>query len=59
MKIGIIGIGLIGGSLAIELKKTFKGVKVFGHDSSQTNLKLSFVVERAMWSDTDFEAFKP
>ena len=41
MKIGIIGIGLIGGSLAIELKKTFKGVKVFGHDSSQTNLKLS------------------
>ena len=41
MKIGIIGIGLIGGSLAIELKKTIKDVKVFGNDSSKVNLKLS------------------
>jgi len=41
MKIGIIGIGLIGGSIAIEVKKTIKNAYIIGYDSSQSNLDIS------------------
>tara|TARA_B100000767_G_C19719627_1_gene516649 strand:- start:56 stop:907 length:852 start_codon:yes stop_codon:yes gene_type:complete len=38
MRIGIAGVGLIGGSLAIQLKKTIKDVIVLGYDSSKSHL---------------------
>ena len=38
MRIGIAGIGLIGGSLAIQLKKTIKNVIILGYDSSELHL---------------------
>ncbi|THH41177.1 prephenate dehydrogenase [Neolewinella litorea] len=38
MIVGIIGIGLIGGSLAISLKESGMGVRVIGMDASQDNL---------------------
>ncbi|NNJ88972.1 MAG: prephenate dehydrogenase [Eudoraea sp.] len=39
MKIGIIGIGLIGGSLARDLKKAYKGVYITGIDASEAHLE--------------------
>ena len=39
MKIGIIGIGLIGGSLAKDLKKAYAGVHITGLDASEAHLK--------------------
>lgn len=39
MKIHIIGLGLIGGSFALGLKKAFPGVKVSGSDSSEAHLQ--------------------
>ncbi|MBQ22593.1 MAG: prephenate dehydrogenase [Flavobacteriales bacterium] len=45
MKIGIAGIGLIGGSLAIQLRKTIKDVIIYGYDSSEINLKKGIDLE--------------
>ena len=39
MRIGITGIGLIGGSLALQLRKTIENVIIFGYDSSELHLK--------------------
>ena len=39
MKIGIIGIGLIGGSLAKDLKKAYDGVHITGLDASEAHLE--------------------
>ena len=39
MKIGIAGIGLIGGSLAIQIRKTIENVIIYGYDSSDLHLK--------------------
>ncbi len=39
MKIGIIGIGLIGGSLAKDLKKAYAGVHITGLDASEAHLE--------------------
>lgn len=39
MKIGIIGIGLIGGSLAKDLKKAYSGVHITGLDTSEAHLE--------------------
>jgi len=38
MRIGIAGIGLIGGSLAIQLRKTIKNSTILGYDSSELHL---------------------
>ena len=45
MKIGIAGIGLIGGSLAIQLRKTIKDVIIYGYDSSDINLNKGIDLE--------------
>lgn len=39
MKVVVIGIGLIGGSFAIDIKKIFDGAQVFGKDQSEAHLK--------------------
>ena len=38
MKIYIIGIGLIGGSFAMEMRKLFPKSKIIGIDNSENNL---------------------
>ncbi len=38
MRVGVAGIGLIGGSLAIQLRKTIKNVIILGYDSSELHL---------------------
>ena len=38
MKIGIIGLGLMGGSFALDIKKPFPNSEIFGIDSSSKNL---------------------
>ena len=39
MKVQIIGVGLIGGSFALDLKNHFSEVKIYGSDLSQEHLK--------------------
>lgn len=39
MKISIVGLGLIGGSYALSLKKRFEDLTVFGWDENQEHLK--------------------
>jgi prephenate dehydrogenase len=39
MKVVIIGIGLIGGSFALDIKRIFDGAEVFGKDQSEAHLK--------------------
>jgi len=39
MKVVIIGIGLIGGSFALDIKRIFDGAKVSGKDQSEAHLK--------------------
>ena len=38
MKVGIIGLGLMGGSFALDIKKPFPNSEIFGIDSSTKNL---------------------
>tara|TARA_B100000686_G_C16805306_1_gene989669 strand:+ start:2573 stop:3421 length:849 start_codon:yes stop_codon:yes gene_type:complete len=38
MRVGIIGIGLIGGSLALQLRKEYPDITILGHDACKTNL---------------------
>ena len=49
MKIGIVGLGLMGGSFALDLKSLNGGLKIFGHDNSVKNaekaLKIGFIDE--------------
>ena len=45
MKIYIIGIGLIGGSMALDLKLHFKEATFFGIDADQDHLELAFKVK--------------
>lgn len=39
MKVVVIGLGLIGGSFALAIKKQLKGVTVYGIDQSESHLK--------------------
>lgn len=39
MKVYIIGVGLIGGSFALAIKKAFPGVEIFGIDASEAHLE--------------------
>lgn len=41
MKVGIIGVGLIGGSLALSARKHIPDVKIYGSNRSEANLKKS------------------
>lgn len=51
MQVFIIGIGLIGGSLAKDIKKVSESVKIFGIDANETNLdkalELGIIDEKA------------
>ena len=42
MKVGIIGVGLIGGSLALSVRKHIPDVEIYGSNRSQANLQKSF-----------------
>ena len=42
MNIGIIGLGLMGGSFALDVKERFKDFVIYGFDKSDEHLKLSF-----------------
>ena len=39
MRIGIIGVGLIGGSFACDLRETYEEVEIFGFDANPAHLK--------------------
>ena len=39
MKIGIIGLGLMGGSFSIEMRRLFPNSLILGNDTSQINIK--------------------
>lgn len=58
MTVGIIGIGLIGGSLAISLKESGLDVQVLGMDASQENLDKA-VRRRLIDADATLEAGVP
>ncbi|TXE17632.1 prephenate dehydrogenase [Psychroserpens burtonensis] len=51
----IIGIGLIGGSLAIDIKSNYVGAKIFGIDSNESHLdealNLNLIDEKATYDD--------
>lgn len=55
MNIFIIGVGLIGGSFALDVKDTYSDVKVFGIDNNpehlSTALALGVIDEKADWDD--------
>jgi prephenate dehydrogenase len=53
-KVGIIGVGLMGGSLAVALRKSFKNFKVIGHarsDKTLRRLRKAKVLDRIERSD--------
>lgn len=39
MKVGIIGLGLIGSSLALKITEAYNDIKIYGEDISESNLK--------------------
>ena len=41
MKVGIIGLGLMGGSFSRDIKNIYKKSKIFGLDSSKSNFQMS------------------
>ena len=41
MKVGIIGLGLMGGSFSMDIKNIYKKSKIFGLDSSKSNYQMS------------------
>ena len=44
MKIGIIGVGLIGGSLALSAREHITDSEIYGSNKSETNLKKSLKI---------------
>ena len=38
MNIGIVGLGLMGGSFALDIRNPFPNCKIYGYDNSKTNL---------------------
>ena len=44
MKIGVIGLGLIGGSFAISAKKLISPSKLFGNDKNSDNSFLTLLL---------------
>ena len=41
----VIGVGLIGGSLCLDIKKKYPKVKVYGIDTSSENLDLALKLD--------------
>ena len=41
MKVGIIGLGLMGGSFSMDIKNIYRKSKIFGLDSSESNYQMS------------------
>ena len=39
MKVGIIGLGLIGSSLALKIGEAYNDITIYGEDISESNLK--------------------
>ena len=39
MKVGIIGLGLIGSSLALKISEAYNDIRIYGEDISESNLK--------------------
>jgi prephenate dehydrogenase len=57
MNIYIIGIGLVGGSIALDLKSHFKEATFFGIDSNESNLaeaiQLGIIHQKANFEDLE------
>ena len=43
MKVGIIGLGLIGGSISLKLKEIFSDIKIYGFDLNNDSLEYSII----------------
>ena len=59
MKIYVIGIGLIGGSMVLDLKDTLQDVEIIGIDSNKTHLDQALqigIIDRIGSLDTIAEA---
>ena len=41
MKVGIIGLGLIGGSISLKLKEVNNGITIYGFDKNNQSLDFS------------------
>ena len=41
MKVGIIGLGLIGGSIALKLKEVNRDITIYGFDKNDSSLEFS------------------
>jgi prephenate dehydrogenase len=61
VRITIIGIGLIGGSLALDIKKHYPNAKFFGIDANENHLteavKLGIIGEKTTFEDLKFSDF--
>jgi prephenate dehydrogenase len=61
VRITIIGIGLIGGSLAMDIKKHYPNAKISGIDANKNHLaeaiKLGIIEEKATFEDLKFADF--
>ena len=60
MKIGCIGLGLIGGSFALSMKRNFSDFQVFGMDKNSEHLQKALtlniidqVLEESEWCEMD------
>ena len=42
MKVGIIGLGLIGSSLALKITEAYNDITIYGEDISESNLCLLY-----------------
>ena len=61
MNVTIIGIGLIGGSFALDIKKLYPNAQIFGIDANQNNLleaeKLQIIKGATTYEDLKFSDF--
>jgi prephenate dehydrogenase len=57
MKVAIIGLGLIGGSLALDIKKAFPTSEIFGLDQDKSHqskaLEIGFIEQAILFTDLD------
>ena len=49
MKVGIIGLGLIGSSLALKITEAYNDIKIYGEDISESNL--NYTIENRIISN--------
>ena len=45
MNIAVIGLGLMGGSFALDIKSVYSNSKIFGIDNSDSNLKEALALD--------------